>query len=140
MSKYNAQSQRADDAVWAIISHLEPGRIEAPDAAWHWGFAQLRDEFGGKLPGLQRLEFHRSDDVAPVSDELDEILQLMSASTLNPHLTVVELTEKHQKDHLRHVDMSKFDEGAVREAAKRLRDYLKPKAFNKAGPAAVKPT
>jgi hypothetical protein len=134
MYKYDAQAQRADDAVWAIIGHLEPGRFEAPDVAWHEGFAHLRDEFGSKLPGLKRLEFHRSDDVPPVSDELDEILQLMTASTLNPRLTVVELTPEHQRDHLRRVDMSKFDEGVVREAAKRLSEYLKPEKERRPAP------
>jgi len=138
MFKYDAQSQRADDVVWAIISELGPGRFEAPDAAWHRGFAKLRDEFGGELPGLKRLEFHRSDDVTPVSDELDEVLQLMAAATLNPRLTIVELSEANQRQHRRHVDMAKLNEVAVRAAAKRLQDYVGKPAGIDPGNAPVK--
>ena len=123
-SSIKTHPQRTDDTIWAIISALPPGRIQATDATWHHAFAALKVEFGSRLPGLQHLEFHRSDAVAPISDELDEILQLMDASILAPSLNVIELDANHRLNHSRHLDLSQFDTEAIEAAAQKLQEYL----------------
>jgi hypothetical protein len=108
---------RADSAVWAIINSLPTGAYTSSDSAWHSAFATLKDEFSGRLPGLNRLEFHRSDGVAPVSDDLDEMLPLMDAIQADSSLILNGSSQTMFPD-------PDLDHEAVLQAAFRLQGLL----------------
>jgi hypothetical protein len=115
---------RADAAVYSILSQLPGGRYSASDATWHRSFATLRSEYGSLLPGLRRLEFHRSDGVPPISDELDELLQLMDADVLAPSLHVLVLPESKSATYPLTLGLNHQEAVAARLAALRLHDLL----------------
>jgi len=118
---------RADEAVWAIISFLPPGRYTARDAAWQQAFAALQGEFADSLPGLRSLEFHRSEGVVSISDELDQMLQMMDASILAPAFDVLILEPSH---HPRHFSSSftPIEQAAAFQASQRLHALLSQSA------------
>lgn len=91
-SKSTAAEGGLTAVVGAIIAYLPSRRVQAPSGRWHQAFMELRDRYSDELPELRGLEFTRRAGVPPVSERLENILQVLdiggTSSTLNPTLVV----------------------------------------------------
>ena len=87
--------------IAGIVASLPKKQISAPSGAWHSAFLQLRERHRIDVPELKQLEFDIRPGVSPVSERLENILQVIdmggAGSTLNPALLVRQFDDSQKR-------------------------------------------